>query len=229
MIREEVRDYVDGKYEIPYFNPSPPEMNMNGMWRNVYFKNYLWSYSLSRKYFPRTFELFANKPEYTLAGITTLNPGGRLMPHCGETNAVIRCHIGLKVPGKLPELGLKVNGASVCWEEGKAFAFNDAYQHEVWNDTDEARHVLAFDIIRPEFTKYRTMICAYCLAIGATQFSLEKLGVYEKTPIWLRSLITKPIALALWPVLAVVSAGTALRTRWTRRSGDQSMPPPLGT
>jgi hypothetical protein len=106
-----------------------------------------------------------------------------------------------------------VNGESICWEEGKVFAFNDAYQHEVWNNTNEPRHILAFDLIRPEFAKYRTAICAYCLAIGAMRWGLQKLGIYEKTPVWMRSLLTKPIALIFWPFVAIASARAAGRGR----------------
>ena len=204
-IRREATDYLSGTIDIPYFNPSPPKMNGPQIWRNFYFKNYSLPYRLGRRYFPETFRIFAERPEFTLAGITTLEPGGRLMSHCGETNAVIRCHVGLKVPGTLPDLGLKVNGESVCWQEGKVLAFTDAYQHEVWNDTAESRYVLAFDIVRPEFRRYRAWICAHCLALQIVRFGLERLRMYDQTPGWLRSLLTKPFAVPLWCYLVLAS------------------------
>jgi len=197
-IRREADDYINRRFDIEYSNPSAPNMTYPDSWKNVYFKNYLLRYEVGRKYFPNTYKLFEQNPAITLAGITTLAPKSRLMPHCGETNAIIRCHLGLKVPGKLPELGLKVKGQSVCWEEGKVFAFNDAFQHEAWNDTNDYRYVLVFDIMRPEFAKYRTWVCACCLGIEAMRFLLTKANVYEKTPLWLRAMITKPLATAIW-------------------------------
>jgi beta-hydroxylase len=37
----------------------------------------------------------------------------------------------------------------ISWQAGKCFVFDDIYEHEVWNDTDEERIVLLFDFNRP--------------------------------------------------------------------------------
>lgn len=197
-IRHEVDDYINRRFDIKYVNPGAPNMTYPDSWKNIYFKNYLLNYNLSKEKFPITHKLLTEKKEITLAGITTLAPKSKLMPHCGETNSIIRCHMGLKVPGKLPELGLKVNGQNLCWEEGKVFAFNDAFQHEAWNNTDEYRYVLVFDIMRPEFADKRVWICAHCLGIEAMRYALGKIGLYEKTPVWLRIFMAKPLAVLLW-------------------------------
>ncbi len=192
IIREEVSGYVDDTFAIKPLNPNPPPMNGSRMWQNVYFKNYMLAYRAGRKHFPRTYELFADRDDITLAGIVSLAPGGKLLSHCGETNALIRCHLGLKIPGTLPDLGLKVNGHSVCWEEGKVIAFNDAYQHEVWNRTDGTRHVLAFDVVRPEFRQRRNEICARSLGIQAMQWVVKTLRLEGRVPRSLQHLIAQP-------------------------------------
>ena len=38
---------------------------------------------------------------------------------------------------------------TMSWRSGKAFVFDDTYQHEVWNDTEEERVVLLLDVFRP--------------------------------------------------------------------------------
>lgn len=212
-IRAEVRDYVAGRFDITYAHPSPPKMSGPRAWKNIYFKNYSVNYGLGRRYFPRTFRLFADRPEFTLAGITTLAPGGRLLSHCGETNAVIRCHLGLRVPGTLPAVGMRVNGESTGWEEGRVFAFTDAYQHEVWNESEAPRFVLAFDIVRPGLAHRRRAICAYALAIQASRFALERLGVFAATPRWLRALLAKACFPATWSFLALAGLADAVRRR----------------
>ena len=197
-IRSEVDDYINRRFDIEYVNPGAPQMTYPDSWKNIYFKNYLLKYDISKGHFPKTHELLLSNPAITLAGITTLAPHSRLKAHCGETNSIIRCHLGLKVPGKLPDLGLKVKEQSVCWEEGKVFAFNDAYQHEAWNGTDEYRYVLVFDFIRPEFAHQRVWICAYCLGIEAMRYLLERVGLYKITPVFIRSLMSAPLAVLLY-------------------------------
>ncbi len=218
-IRDEVSGYLDGTLDIPYAHPSPPKMNGPQVWKNIYFKNYLVPYRLGRTHFPRTFRLFADRPEFTLAGITRLAPGGRLLSHCGETNAVIRCHVGLRVPGTLPTVGMRVRGETIGWQEGQAFAFTDAYQHEVWNDADAPRYVLAFDIVRPELRRWQRAICAYVLAIQGTRFVLERLGVFSATPRRVRALCATAAFPLTWSFLALRALGTFVRR------GGRPVPP----
>lgn len=202
-IKEEVKDYIGRKFDIQFRNPSAPEMTYPDSWKNIYFKNYLLRYPLGPKYFPKTAAIMDAHPDITLAGITTLAPKSRLKLHCGETNAIIRCHLGLKVPGKLPELGLRVKDIDLCWEEGKVFAFNDAFQHEAWNETNDYRYVLVFDIIRPEFRSQKVWVCARCLGIEAMRYLLSRFNLYEKTPLWLRKWMAFPAACLLYVYLKI--------------------------
>ncbi|MCW5906386.1 MAG: aspartyl/asparaginyl beta-hydroxylase domain-containing protein [Chitinophagales bacterium] len=206
LIRNEADDYINRKIDIAYKNPAAPNMTYPDSWKNIYFKNYLLEYKLGKKYFPKTFALMSARRDITLAGITMLAPNSRLMRHCGETNGIIRCHMGLKVPGKLPDIGFQVLDQSVSWEEGKVFAFNDAFQHEAWNNTDDFRYVLVFDVVRPEFAHLRTWICARCLGIEAVRLILGKLKIYNHTPIWIRAIASWLAALPVWVYLKITGA-----------------------
>jgi aspartyl/asparaginyl beta-hydroxylase (cupin superfamily) len=203
LIRAEADDYINRRIDISYKNPGAPNMTYPDSWKNIYFKNYSLKYRLGERFFPETFKLFKNNKQITLAGITMLAPKSKLMRHCGETNAIIRCHLGLKVPGKLPDIGFQVLDKSISWEEGKVFAFNDAFQHEAWNETNEYRYILVFDFVRPEFAHLRVWICARCLGIEAMRLMLTKLKVYEKTPIPLRAFFSWIAALPLWVYLKI--------------------------
>ena len=69
----------------------------------------------------------ADYPEITSVFISRLAPGSRIMAHSGETNAVIRIHLGLSVPDEESKLcGIRVGGNKYFWKEGKSFAFLDA-------------------------------------------------------------------------------------------------------
>lgn len=44
---------------------------------------------------------------------------------------------------------MRIDNQKILWEEGKAVVFDDTYEHEVWNNSNQVRVVLLIDIIRP--------------------------------------------------------------------------------
>lgn len=91
--------------------------------------------------------LMADTP-FAYAFFSTLSPNSKIQAHHGPCNLRIRCHYPLIVPQG--DLGMKVGNDIVKWEVGKPVFFDDAYEHEVWNNTSEERVVLLFDIWHPE-------------------------------------------------------------------------------
>ncbi len=83
----------------------------------------------------------------------------RIPPHCGLINTRLICHLPLIVPENCG--GLRVGNETEYWEEGRAYVFDDSMEHEAWNDTDQERVVLLFDIWRPELSEEeRTLVGA---------------------------------------------------------------------
>ena len=76
-----------------------------------------------------------------------LKPGARIEAHNGMINTRLICHLPLIVP---PGCGFRVGNETRQWEVGKLLIFDDTIEHEAWNDSDEDRVVLIFDIWRPE-------------------------------------------------------------------------------
>ncbi|PYL32104.1 MAG: hypothetical protein DMF35_09075, partial [Verrucomicrobia bacterium] len=62
---------------------------------------------------------------------------------------VLRYHLALIIPQPASSCGIKVNGETRHWEEGKSLVFDDTYRHEAWNDTNGDRVVLFMDFVRP--------------------------------------------------------------------------------
>ena len=58
-------------------------------------------------------------------------------------------HLGLKVPADAASCRMRVDTETVHWGEGESFLFDDTYEHEVWNDTDETRVILLVQVRRP--------------------------------------------------------------------------------
>jgi beta-hydroxylase len=97
---------------------------------------------------PDTTRLLESIPGMKTAFFSILSPGKRIPPHRGPYRGVMRYHLPLIVP-RSGECGIRVGDQTAKFEEGVSLMFDDTYEHEVWNDTDETRVVLFLDITRP--------------------------------------------------------------------------------
>ena len=114
-------------------------------------------------------------PGLTSFSINVLEPGSNINPHQGDTDAVVRCHVGLIVPGTLPNLGFQVGSEIRGWEEGKALPFCDAITHTAWNHTKKRRVILVLDVIRPKYFHEQDGVCAHVLASSVLQMLYPRL------------------------------------------------------
>lgn len=78
-----------------------------------------------------------------------LKPGTHIQPHHGLLNTRLICHIPLIVPG---DCALRVGNETREWREGEALIFDDSFEHEAWNRSDQTRVILLFEIWRPEIS-----------------------------------------------------------------------------
>ena len=76
-----------------------------------------------------------------------LKAGARIAPHTGMFNTRLVCHLPLIVP---PRCTFRVGNEVRERREARLFIFDDTIEHEAWNDSDQDRVVLIFDIWRPE-------------------------------------------------------------------------------
>lgn len=90
---------------------------------------------------PATTALIADVPDLETAGFTVLAPGTHIPLHRGPFRS-LRYQLGVRVPGPPGACRLQVGDEVIVWEDGKSLAFDDAVEHEAWNDADEPRYVL---------------------------------------------------------------------------------------
>lgn len=114
--------------------------------------------------FPCMEEILKDIPNLISASVSVLKPGSRLLPHNGNSNGVMRYHLGLKVPAKMPQCGFIIAGKEVSWEVGKSFMFCNMQVHSAHNLTNENRYILLLDVVRPEFTSIKKTIAVHTLA-----------------------------------------------------------------
>jgi len=98
---------------------------------------------------PKTAELLRNAPLCEVAShaptafFSVLAPRTRIPPHTGVTNTRFIVHLPLVVP---PGCMYRVGAERRPWVEGKSWVFDDTFEHEAINDSDEPRVVLIFDV-----------------------------------------------------------------------------------
>ena len=98
---------------------------------------------------PQTWRIVQAIPGLTTAMFSILEPGKRIPSHRGPYNGVLRLHLGLIVPEPRERLAIRVGSERRHWEEGQALIFDDAYEHEAWNETAALRVVLFVDFEKP--------------------------------------------------------------------------------
>ena len=199
IIRDEMLPIISGEEEIALSSPYPPLLSEPGAWKNIYFFNFMWQYHSNCNKYPRTYTLLKSIPNLTFAEFTVLEPGCKVLPHIGETNTTIRGHLGISIPGKLPEAGIRVGNEERSWEEGKVVLFSDCHRHTVWNNTSGRRFVLVFDITRDEFIDKKYWVNAQSLSALTIKFFDQKFNLSKHIPKWCLTAIHKAIAV-LWLV-----------------------------
>ena len=98
---------------------------------------------------PETARLVASVPGMKTAMFSILAPGKHIPPHCGPYKGVVRYHLGVKVPRDRGQCQIRIGDQFATWTEGESLCFDDTYEHEVWNHTNEERVVLFLDVVRP--------------------------------------------------------------------------------
>jgi|ERR1051326_2287016 beta-hydroxylase len=111
---------------------------------------------------PKTAALLDSIPGMTTAMFSILTPGTHITPHRGPFKGVLRLHLPLLVPADGERCAIRVGGETRTWREGEGLVFDDTYEHEAWNESDEIRVVLFVDFLRalpfPLSTLNRTMV-----------------------------------------------------------------------
>ena len=101
---------------------------------------------------PRTLELLSDLPQPQIKGaspnamFSLLAPKTHIPPHTGVANVRLVAHLPLIVPAGC---GFRCGGTTCEWRVGEVFVFDDTIEHEAWNDSDELRVVLIFDLWAP--------------------------------------------------------------------------------
>lgn len=152
VIREEVVQLLEDRDALPNFqdiSKDQIEITDDDRWKTFFLYGYGFTAKLGVEMCPRTAALMREIPGMTTAMISILSPRKHILAHRGPYKGVLRYHLGLIVPEDAASCRIRVGDDIRHWEERKSMVFDDTFNHEVWNDTDETRVVLFVDVMRP--------------------------------------------------------------------------------
>ena len=151
-IRDDLELVLRRPEDIPAFHEMSPDqvrISRGDNWKTYVFYVFGQRIGENCQACPATAALLDRLPNLQNAWFSILAPRYRIPPHRGPTKAVVRCHLGLRVPARAQDCWIRVGGERRHWQAGCCLCFDDTYEHEVGNDTDELRAVLFVDLDRP--------------------------------------------------------------------------------
>lgn len=151
-ILEEVKPILAERDSIPSFQEISPDQKVitqDNHWKTFFLYGYGHRAEKNCLRCPKTTALMEKIPGMKTAFFSILSPGKYIPEHRGPYKGVLRYHLGLIIPEPKEKCWIRVGDTVTHWEAGKSLVFDDAFPHEVWNDTDGERIILFVDFVRP--------------------------------------------------------------------------------
>ena len=139
----------DGVHSLVDVSPDHQGIADDKRWKSFFLVGYGYRIDHNCARCPKTAELIENIPGLISAFFSILEAGAEIPPHRGVTKAMLTSHLGLSIPIDRDKIGLRVVDDVLRWEQGKVLIFDDTFEHEAWNRSDEDRVVLLMHIKRP--------------------------------------------------------------------------------
>lgn len=154
--RECFKPYLQSNRDFPETDQSAKNIINNPDWGALY----LWEYGRRAEEntirFAQTMKALDIVPlpyvkrQLPIVLFSRLAANTHIPPHHGMLNTRLICHLPLTVPENCG--ALRCGSEQRIWAEGQTLIFDDSIEHEAWNNSNQERVVLLFDIWRPELT-----------------------------------------------------------------------------
>ncbi len=151
-IRKELDEVIQNPEEIPAFHQLSQDqtrISKGNNWKVFTFYVFGKRVDENCALCPETAKALGKIKNLQNAFFSILAPHYHIPAHKGPTRAIIRVHLGLIIPEQREKCWIRVHDQYATWEEGKCMIFDDSYEHEVHNETDQLRVVLFLDFDRP--------------------------------------------------------------------------------
>jgi hypothetical protein len=190
---EKINGEIKGLDSNPYVAPQFEGIN----WSNIFLENFMIKHHRNRKKFPVTSSVIDQIPNCSFAVISVLAPHTTILPHFGDTNGIVRAHLGLAIPAGLPECGARVGDEEQGWADGELTLFTEAYLHGTWNHTSQKRYVLVVDIVPAFHGVSKITVCTNLLGAQSFNYLEKRFPIFKKAPDYMANFICSCLAF-LW-------------------------------
>ncbi|QCP47987.1 aspartyl/asparaginyl beta-hydroxylase domain-containing protein [Trinickia violacea] len=155
-IRAEALDVAANLRNIPRFHDIMREQadisaNDARDWRMYIMKAYGVAFQRNLKRCPTLASIVEQSPDVLSASFSFLAPGKHIPPHHGPFRGILRGYLVLSMPldaNGNPAATLTVDGHAYGLHEGEFMLWDDTFEHEVLNASDQVRIVLLLDVRR---------------------------------------------------------------------------------
>lgn len=151
-IATEASEIVRHREAIPPLRELSPDhrnTGRDGKWRSFFLVGYGHEVPENCARAPRTAALVREVPDINSAFFSIIDPGGTIPRHRGVSRGLITCHLGVSVPRDHQNCWIEVEDQKRSWRNGEWVVFDDCFEHEVANETTDARVILLVQVKRP--------------------------------------------------------------------------------
>ncbi len=182
-IRAEALEVAAGLGRVPRFHEIMREQaeisdNDGRDWRMYIMQAYGVPFARNLSRCPTLASIVEASPDVLSASFSFLAPGKHVPPHRGPFRGILRGYLVLSMPldaNGLPAATLTVDGHEHRLHDGEFMLWDDTFEHEVRNASDEVRVVLLLDIRRRNMPRDMRLLSNAVIA-------LVRLGIYLRGP-----------------------------------------------
>jgi beta-hydroxylase len=143
-------------------------------WRAFFYKGYGYRMESNARRAPITAEMLEQVPGLVTANFSVLEAGGHIPRHWGMTKGMLTYHLAQNSPADRAKCRMTLEEGEAThvlhWDEGHSFVFDDMFNHEVWNETDEDRFILLIQIKRHCGWRGSAIQNLFLWAVGKSRF-----------------------------------------------------------
>lgn len=146
-------------------------------WRILVLQAYGARIERNRALCPKLAALVDSSPDVLSAALSYLDPHKHIPPHRGPFRGVMRFHLFLDVPlaeDGLPASIMTVDGKAYRLGSGESLLWDDTFEHEVLNDSDQPRTALLLDVRRRDMPLDMKLLSSVVIGVVRASVALRE-------------------------------------------------------